>query len=402
MATPLRLTRELITTRLIYPDMRFTYYYSPFILLLLVALASCSSSGDLFSDSDQAYRKQRETVEDLEIPPDLTSATIQDSMVIPGGGSASYEEYATQQEKQEEAATVGDGEVLPEFKNITFHRDGNQRWLVIQGTPQQIWPKLVDFWRQNGVLLVEQDPTAGVMKTDWLEIRSDIKQGMLTEFFRKAFGSAYSSANRDQFRVRLEPGRIAGTTELYLTHRGMEEKLVENVSGEADTTYWTPRPNDPGLEAATLRRLMVHLGVSKEAAESVLSQEEKRPSRTRLLKTAETTELYIKEAFPRAWRLTGVALDRIGFAVEDRDRSAGIYYVRYNQLSGDKEKKGGFFSKLAFWRDDEEAIDDKVQYQVKVTEHGDETQVIVRNQAGEQDNSKIAVRILSLIDEQIH
>ena len=315
--------------------------------------------------------------------------------------TGSYEEYSTRREKGEGKVTAGSSEVLPEFDNITFHRDGDQRWLVIQGEPQQIWPKVVDFWRKNGLLLVEQDPAIGVMKTDWLESRAEIKQGMLTEFFRKVLDSAYSSATRDQFRVRLEPGQVAGTTELYLTHRGMEEKLVENVSGQADTTYWTPRPNDPGIEAAMLRSLMVYLGVSMDKANSVLAQEEQQTSRTRLVKTADTSELYIAEGFPRAWRLTGVALDRVGFAVEDRDRSAGIYYVRYNQLASDKEKKTGFFSKLAFWRDDEEQIDDKVQYQVKLTDRGDETQVVVRNQAGEEDNSKIAVRILTLIDEQI-
>jgi outer membrane protein assembly factor BamC len=374
---------------------------SPLILLLLVVLSGCSSSGGFFSDSEREYRTQRQTVEDLEVPPDLTHSTIEDAMAIPGGGSASYEEYSTRREKGEGKVTAGSSEVLPEFDNITFHRDGDQRWLVIQGEPQQIWPKVVDFWRKNGLLLVEQDPAIGVMKTDWLESRAEIKQGMLTEFFRKVLDSAYSSATRDQFRVRLEPGQVAGTTELYLTHRGMEEKLVENVSGQADTTYWTPRPNDPGIEAAMLRSLMVYLGVSMEKANSVLAQEEQQPSRTRLVKTADTSELYIAESFPRAWRLTGVALDRVGFAVEDRDRSAGIYYVRYNQLASDKEKNTGFFSKLAFWRDDEEPIDDKVQYQVKLTDRGDETQVIVRNQAGEEDNSKIAVRILTLIDEQI-
>ena len=119
------------------------------------------------------------------------------------------------------------------------------------------------------------------------------------------------------------------------------------------------------------------------------------------MKKAGTSELYIKEEFPRAWRLTGVALDRIGFAVEDRDRSAGLYYVRYNQLDGDKGKKEGFFSKLAFWRKDDAEIDKETQYQVKLREAGDETQVIVRNQAGETDNSKTAQRILNLIHEQI-
>jgi outer membrane protein assembly factor BamC len=382
--------------------MQFKFKSSYFVLLLLLfILAGCSSSGGFFSDSERAYRTQRETVDDLEIPPDLTNSTMQDAMAVPGTGAASYEEYTARREKGRDTAQAGTAEVPPDFNNLVFHRDGDQRWLVIQGTPRQIWPKVVDFWRKNGLLLVEQDPAIGVMKTDWLESRADIKQGVITEFFRKTIGGIYSSATRDQFRVRLEPGQEPGTTELYLTHRGMEEKLVENVSGEAETTYWTPRPNDPGIEAAMLRSLMVHLGISKDEAQRLTEQPQETEPRSRLVKTADSTALYIREPFPRAWRLTGVALDRVGFAVEDRDRSAGVYYVRYKPLKSDKKESGGFFSKLAFWRDEEEEIDDKVQYRVELNERHDETQVVVRNQAGEADNSKIAQRILTLIHEQV-
>lgn len=379
--------------------MRFFLYSIP-AFFLLTSLGGCSSSGGYFTDSEQAYRKHETTVEDLEVPPDLTSSTIQDAMAVPGVGGASYEEYSKRQGRTPGSAEA-DSAVLPEFENLSIQRDGNTRWLVIEGEPQSIWPKVVDFWRKNGLLLIEQNPAIGVMKTDWLESRADIKQGTITEFFRKALGSIYSSATRDQFRVRLEPGQQGGTTELFLTHRGMEEKLVENVSGEADTTYWTPRPNDPDIEAAMLRSLMIHLGVSKEQSEALLAQEEEAQPRSRLVKTPQLSELYIREAFPRAWRLTGIALDRVGFAVEDRDRSAGVYYVRYNQLDEDKPKKEGFFSKLAFWRDDEVAIDEKVQYQVALDETDVETRVVVRNESGEQDNSDTAQLILTLISEQI-
>lgn len=372
------------------------------LLFIPLLIVGCSSGGGLFSDSERVYLTQEESVDDLEIPPDLTRSSIQDAMAVPSGGAASYEEYTSRKGEVGGTSQAASGsEVLPEFENLSYHRDGDQRWLVIQSSPQQIWPQVVDFWRSNGLLLVEQDPSVGVMKTDWLESRADIKMGTLTEFFRKAVGGLYSSATRDQFRVRLESGVEPGTTELYLTHRGMEEKLVENVSGQADTTYWTPRPSDPGIEAAMLRSLMVHLGVTKEQAERLTAVPEESQPRSRLVKSGDSSTLYIHEGFARAWRLTGVALDRIGFAVEDRDRSAGIYYVRYNQLQSDKQQEKGFFSKLAFWRDDEEEIDDTVQYRVNLSGQGDETRVEVQNQEGNRDNSKVAQRILTLIHEQI-
>jgi outer membrane protein assembly factor BamC len=366
----------------------------------MMTLSGCGSDGGYFSDSEQEYRSQKETVDDLEIPPDLTSTTIQDAMTIPGAGSASYEEYTSQREKRTTGSTVAE-DVLPEFQDVRVERDRDLRWLVVAAQPERVWPKVVEFWRKNGLLLVEQDPAVGVMKTDWLESRADVKQGVITEFFRKTLGGIYSSATRDQFRVRLDRGIEPGTTEVYLTHRGLEEKLKEDISGDADTTYWAPRPNDPGIEVAMLRGLMIHLGVSAEQAKSALSAEEERKERSRLVKDGKRSELWIDEEFARAWRLTGVALDRIGFAVEDRDRSSGIYFVRYSELLDEGEEEEGFFSKLAFWSDDEKKIDTNVQYQVKLKSQDKGTQVVIRDQQGGQAATEVAETILSLIHEQI-
>ena len=378
--------------------MRFNLTFLSLFLMIL-SLYGCSSDGKYFSDSEREYRTQQETVDDLEIPPDLTSQNIQDAMIIPGAGSASYEEYASQREKRSTGTLVGE-EVLPEFEGIQVERDGDKRWLVIHAEPNHVWPKVVEFWRKNGLLLVEQNPVIGVMKTDWLESRADIKQGFVTEFFRKVLGGVYSSATRDQFRVRLDRGLEPGTTELYLTHRGMEEKLKEDVSGEADTTYWTPRPNDPDIEASMLRSLMVHLGVSADKAKEAIAANESREKRSRFIK-GDPPELWIDEAFARAWRLTGVALDRVGFAVEDRDRSNGTYFVRYSKLSEDQKEDEGFLSKLAFWSDDEAKIDSEVQYQVKLISDEERTRVVVRDEQGGEADKLAVETILSLIHTQI-
>ena len=368
------------------------------LLLLSCMLTACSSSGGYFTDQEKAYRSQRQAVDNLEVPPDLSSSAISDEMEIPTGSSASYSDYSSGQAGGAKGvSTLAGSQVLPEFEGIEVKRDGNQRWLKISASPADVWFKVVEFWRKNGLLLVEQDPAIGVMTTDWLESRSDVKQGALTEFFRKAFDSIYSSATRDRFRVRLEHGEEPGTTELFLTHRGLVEELVKDTGGQADTTYWTPRPNEPETEAAMLRSLMLHLGVSQEKADQSLAKPATKEERSRLITTEQQVELIINERFARAWRITGVALDRVGFAVEDRNRSDGIYYVRYKAL--EEQKKKGFFSKLAFWRDDDD-LDDN-QYQVKLTELGDATQVSVNNQLGERQNSKTAVRLLTLLHEQI-
>lgn len=370
----------------------------PPLLLIIAIVAGCSSSGGYFSTKDKAYRSQREAADNLEIPPDLSSGAISDEMTIPGGASTSYSDYSSGQTGSGSGtAKLVRDQVLPEFEGIAVKRDGDQRWLVIDASPSDVWYKVVEFWRKNGLLLVEQDPAIGVMTTDWLESRADIKQGVITEFLRKALDSVYSSATRDRFRVRLEEGETPGTTELYLTHQGMVEELVKDVAGQADTTYWTPRPNEPETEAAMLRSLMLYLGVSEAQTEQSLAKSEPKKARSELIEQGEAVELLIHERFSRAWRLTGVALDRVGFAVEDRNRSEGIYYVRYHPMDGKKKK--GFFAKLAFWRDDD--IEDQSQYQIRLVEQADDTQVTVSNLEGKRLYNKTAIRLLTLLHEQI-
>ena len=108
----------------------------------------------------------------------------------------------------------------------------------------------------------------------------------------------------------------------------------------------------------------------------------------------------LDEELGRAWRLTGVALDRVGFAVEDRDRTNRIYYVRYNDPLKETDEPG-LLDKLAFWRDNDRNIDKENQYQVGLDADGAGTRVVIRNKEGVQQNSETALRILTLLHEQI-
>jgi outer membrane protein assembly factor BamC len=368
-------------------------------LLTLSLLSACGSVDvdDYLPDQRLAYKKQREAADNLEIPPDLTSGTFDDAMDVPDlGGSATYSEYIGERSRKRQIATSGD--ILPEVEDVSLRREGDRRWLVISAIPRDVWPRVLGFWREQGILLTEQDPVAGVMKTDWLENRAEIRRDPVTNVLRKVVDGLYATSTRDQYRVRIEPGLSSGTTDLYLTHRGMEERLVSNVVGEEASTIWEPSGSDPDKEAAMLRRLMVYLGVTEDRAARVVAEERTRAPSARLVREAGGTVLVIDDEYRRAWRSTGVALDRVGFAVEDRDRTQGVYFVRYDDPSTGEEKKG-FMSKLAFWGSDD--VDTVRQYQVRLTGNGPQTRVDIRDQAGRPDNSPTAQRILTLLGEQL-
>jgi outer membrane protein assembly factor BamC len=356
----------------------------------------------MLPDRKVEYKKSKQAGADLEVPPDLSSSSISNTLVIPGeagNGAATYSDFAGR-----DMTTSGyarSSGVIPKLENVQVRRDGNKRWLAIQATPDDVWARTVDFWQENGILMTEQDPSIGVMVTDWIENRADIKSDFITDTVRKVFDSAYSAATRDQFRVRIERGGDEGTVELFLTHRGMQEEMMTSGGGANERPVWVPRDTDHGLEAEMLRRLMVHMGVAdKKASSSLARKGVSAKSRSQLNRSANQVSLTVHDEIARAWRLTGVALDRVGFAVEDRNRSDGVYFVRYNDPMKDTEDPG-LLSKLAFWKDDDKDIDKENRYQVKLTPSGDTTDIVILSEAGARDNSPTAVRILTLLHEQM-
>lgn len=376
-------------------------------VLLALAVSGCSSLpgvDKVLPDRKVEYKKSKQAENDLEIPPDLTRSSIQDDLVIPGAGASNAPTLSRFEKSQPFAGTGAQNKgVLLTVENIEVMRDGDQRWLVIEGKPDDVWFRVVEFWQENGILLEEQDPTVGIIVTGWLENLADISSDFVTDAFRRIAGGLYSASTRDQFRLRIENGISPGTTELYLTHRGMQEKIIQDGTGSVERTVWNSRPSDPGLESVMLKRIMVYLGSTDQAAATQLAgaKEKANKPRSRLNKTSDQVSLIVDENFDRSWRLTGVALDRVGFAVEDRNRSDGIYYVRYNDpMRGITEEKG-FLSKLVFWDVDEADIDKESQYWIKLVDAGQATNISVLNAQGIRDKSETAERILTLIQEQI-
>lgn len=374
---------------------------------LTFALAACSSVevDEYLPDKKVEYKREAQAERNLEIPPDLTTDRINDRMSVPdsfGAGSTSYTEYVTDREirgiGQQPAAYRSD--VLPQLESITVERDGDKRWLVIDAPVEVVWPRVIDFWQENGILLEEQDPSVGIMRTSWLENRAEIADDIITRTLRNVLDSLYEAGTRDQFRIRLERAG-SNSTELFLTHFGMQETITGTVSGGQENSVWNPRPRDPGLEAEMLRRMMVFLGTADQRARTQLAAQgkaEQKGQRSQLLKSSDQVQLLINDRFSRAWRLTGLALDRVGFAVEDRDRSAGIYYVRYHDPAAEVEE-GGWLSSLKFWGSDD--TDKARQYQVRVEQGAEYSVVTVLDENAKLLNSPTAVRILNLLHEQI-
>jgi outer membrane protein assembly factor BamC len=362
-------------------------------LLAAVAVGACQT----ISEKRKIDYKSTRTLPPLDVPPDLSMpAGAKGTDQETPGGVATYSGYVSGKDAQP-GADAGNG-VLPTFHDVQMKRDGQMRWLVVDMPPDQVWPKVREFVLNNGLIIDKENPQTGVIETAWAENRANIGTGM-QKLLAKSLGSLYSTGTRDRYVIRLDRGSAPGTTEVYVGHQGMKEVII-NAEGAGDVgeTRWEWRPSDPGLEAEMLRLMMVSLGVKEDRAKTVVASAEATPlpERAKLTQADGKTLLTLPEDFERAWRRVGLALDRSSFTVEDRDRSKGIYYVRY--IDPDKsQKKPGFFSRL-FGRKKQGPTN---EYQISVKSDESTSKVDVLDKTGAPDRTKTGERILTLLYEHL-
>lgn len=341
----------------------------------------------------------------LEVPPDLTTPTRDDRYTVPDvspKGTATFSAYNAERSGQARTSTAQ--EVLPQPEKMRIERSGTQRWLVVPQTPEKLWPVIKDFWQESGFIITLELPDAGIMETDWAENRAKIPQDVIRNTIGKVLDSMYSTSERDKFRTRLEVGTEPGTTEIYISHRGMQE--VFTTEGK-DSTVWQPRPPDPELEAEMLQRLMIRLGAEEKRAETLVASSATAAPRAKLQPAAEGGgTLEMQEPFDRAWRRVGLALDRVGFTVEDRDRSKGLFYVRYVDPEADArsgKQDEGWLSKLLFWRGGKsDNPTEAAQYRIYIKGVGDTASTVqVLTREGGVDRSETSKKILGLLYDQL-
>lgn len=349
-------------------------------------LGGCSSVDGLFGSSKVDYRTQAAKTAPLEVPPDLTQLaregrfrTGSDTVTASGVQTRSAGPGAAP--AQVAPSTLGD---------IRVERQGNQRWLSVPLPPEQVWPVVKAFWAERGFALEVENPQTGVMETGWKEDRTKIPEDFIRRTLGRVFDALYSTGERDRFRTRLE--RTAAGTEVYISHRGLEEVYT---STQKESTTWRGKPADPQAEAEMLSALMVRLGAKEDAAREAFPKGPAAGAQTRpapsAAATGNATSLVVDDDFDRAWRRVGLALDRSGFSVEDRDRAAGLFFVRYVDPSQAGKDEPGMLSRL-FGKSEPTPVQ---RLRVLLKAEGGRTTVTVQNSQGAPETGDAARRIIA-------
>lgn len=368
-------------------------------LALAASLAACSTVENFMGGDKIDYKTAGETrSQGLEVPPDLSQLSRDARFQQGGTVSASTFQSAT----ANPAAAAGTSVAPKDVGGLRIERSGNQRWLAVPMTPDQLWPQLQGFWKERGLNLVVDQPEVGVMETDWAENRAKLPQDFIRATIGRVFDSLYSTGTRDKFRMRVE--RSGNGSEVYLTHRGLEEVY----SGDRkETTVWQPRAADPQLEAEMLQRLLLRLGGKEEQAKAAAATTGAAPvpavtapARARIVAGQPGATLQVDDNFDRAWRRVGLALDRSGFTVEDRDRAQGLYFVRYVDPAQAGKDEPNFISRLFSWGKKDE-LSGPVRYRVSVKGQGDQSTITVLNAQGQPESGEAGKRIVTLLLEDL-
>jgi outer membrane protein assembly factor BamC len=357
-----------------------------------LALGGCAAAENFLGGERIDYRSQASSkTAPLEVPPDLTQLTRDGRYKTQGGVVTASTVAAAASAPQ--AAADAPQVALRMLGPARIMRDGNQRWLLVQMPAEQLWPQLLAFWQERGFTLDVQNKEAGVIETAWAENRAKLPNDIIRRTVGRIFENLYSTAERDKFRTRIE--RTAQGTEVYITHRGLLETYTER---DSNNTSWQPRPDDPQLEAEFLSRLMVKLGAPEEEARSaVAAAAPASAAAARPAVAPGATTLEVNDNFDRAWRRVGLALDRSGFTVEDRDRAGGLYYVRYVK-PGSVGEEPGFFSRLFGASSKNQG---PARYRVVVKSVGEKANVSVQNAQGAPEAGEAAQRIIAVLANEL-
>ncbi|MES3021079.1 MAG: outer membrane protein assembly factor BamC [Pseudomonadota bacterium] len=357
----------------------------------MLSLTGCGMIGSLIESDKVDYRGAKKAPS-LEVPPDLTQLEKDNRYAVPDTRGVAT---ALGQQGRGAVAVPGGPAIGPvNTAAVRVERSGSQRWIVAGQSPEQLWPVLKQFWADSGFTIIEESATTGVMETDWVENRAKIPQDIVRRTIGRVFDSVYGTGERDKFRTRLERGTDGGT-EIYISHRGAEEVFVGQ---SRDTTKWTGRANDPALEAQFMSKLVARLSNSEvKLAESVVANPTVAPLHAKLVGDA----VEVDEGFDRAWRRVGLALDRVGFTVEDRDRVNGVYFVRF--VDPDVVAKEGFLTKLFSFGKDSEKSKEAQRYRVsvKAADGAAVSMVKVQSNDGKPETSPTGAKILKLLADDL-
>lgn len=274
-------------------------------ILASLLLSSCSTNA--LNQETLDYRGTSKAPV-LDVPPELLKA---------GGINTSSATSAKQIFSQQQQQELINKEVAVATQAVILEQ-GNLRYLETNGKIDDVWNKIGEFFRSNGLVIEQQDAKTGVIITQWEENVSRQPKGFIREKLGNILGKLFSSGQMDKYQAIVEP-TSGGKVRVYLAHYGITEEFVGN---NKDTTQWMYRPSEPLLVMEMLKRIAIHLGVKTPSQEKVSQLPES--AHTKVVENG----LIIPTSINTSWKKIILALPTQGWEIQKINHESHQIIVR--------------------------------------------------------------------------
>jgi outer membrane protein assembly factor BamC len=299
------------------------------------------------------------SVTSLEVPPDLTKPTYENSFRLSEYVSDidSNTVNLTNKDKLEEQKQ----KILSMSSDIKVKKSGTRRWLVVDKNPDLIWDLSRQFLKEKGFVIKKSNKKIGVMETDYLENkRPDIpakSMGWIRSMLQSTIDNVnYTLPSVDSYKIRVEPLDSVNMSEVHLSISSMAEVITG--TGNDETTLWQSKERNIALENEMLYELMLYLGGdSATARERIINAKEDDKISVNLTDGINGfAKLQFELNLIDTWDNMSWALSDLNVNLEDKDLKEKTFYIQVARTS-DK----GIMSKIF----GEDAIFSPYQLQLK-------------------------------------
>ena len=115
-----------------------------------------------------------EYYKNLEVPPDLTAPDRGDELKVPEPTDEALQRFRDNNKLE----TV----ITPKFDGVRMVSYAGNSWIEVDNNVEKVWPRLLEFWEQEGFEMVQVRPLLGFMETDWVT-----RLGGDTGYFKSLF-----------------------------------------------------------------------------------------------------------------------------------------------------------------------------------------------------------------------
>lgn len=294
------------------------------VLLNLFYVLFITSCGTINKQQSQYISAAPISSSELLVPPGLQAPEVKTDYVLVNVNKS-----------------ILNGYQLDKIKDIQIVQGGSERWMVIKNkTVDQIYPIMISYLNNAGLAVKYNNQAIGLIQTDWVTKNNNIQQGFgIRGFFNWiGLGSMYTLPTQYMFRITLWQNE--NDTNIFVTNyeisehfsRGSPPHYSSVEPSNYTTTKWVLFPPNPQIELDFLLNFMGFIGLDKSQIKNIESQTVNTIYESGILSsnpmsTLVGNQLIISDSLDRAWWRVGLALERVGLEITDKNRTDGIYFV---------------------------------------------------------------------------